>query len=53
MAILDSCTFGPPPPPTPGPFPVENVRQMTFDYAFYESLLWSPNGSTIAVTRCP
>jgi hypothetical protein len=42
-----------PQPPTPRPFPFEGVRQMTFDYAFYQDLLWSPNGEYIAATRCP
>jgi hypothetical protein len=26
---------------------------MTFDYAFYKDLTWSPNGEYIAATRCP
>jgi hypothetical protein len=51
--LLVSCNIGLPSPPTPGPFPDKNVRQMTFDYAFYESLLWSPNGSILTGTRCP
>jgi len=29
-----ACSIGLPSPPTPGPFPVEGVRQMTSDYAF-------------------
>ena len=40
-------------PPTPGPFPVEGVRQITSEYAFYQNLMWSPSGRLIAATRCP
>jgi len=40
-------------PPTPGAFPVEGVRQLTSDYAFYQDLIWSPSGELIAATRCP
>ena len=39
--------------PTPGPFPVDGVRQLTADYAFYQDLMWSPAGNLIAATRCP
>ena len=40
-------------PPTPGPFPIDGVEQLTSDYAFYQDLMWSPNGDWIAATRCP
>jgi len=53
MSLSVGCNIGPPPPPTPGPFPLEGVRQMTSDYAFYKDLLWAPNGTYIAATRCP
>ena len=48
-----ACSIGLPSPPTPGPFPVEGVRQKTSDYAFYQNLMWSPTGKYIAATRCP
>lgn len=51
--VTFACGIGLPQPPTPGPFPFEGVRQMTFDYAFYQDLLWSPNGEYIAATGCP
>jgi hypothetical protein len=53
VIMLSACNIGLPPPPTPGPFPDEDVRQITFDYAFYQDLSWSPNGSFITATRCP
>jgi Tol biopolymer transport system component len=53
MIATIACRIGLPPPPTPGPFPFEGVRQVTFDYAFYKELMWSPDGEHIATTRCP
>jgi len=53
MIILSACNIGLPHPPTPGPFPVEGIRQITTDYAFYQDISWSPNGSFITATRCP
>ena len=48
-----SLPIGPSLPPTPGPFPVEGVRQLTNDFAYYHKLLWSPAGEWIAAGRCP
>lgn len=48
-----ACYPGLAPPPTPGPFPVEGVRQITSDFAYYQDLLWYPNNDLIAATRCP
>jgi dipeptidyl aminopeptidase/acylaminoacyl peptidase len=53
LLATPGCTFGPPALPTPGPFPVQGVRQLTFDAAFYQTLVWSPDGTTIAGARCP
>jgi len=38
--------------PTPGPFPAPGVLQMTFDYAHYTDVMWSPDGNWIAAKRC-
>ena len=40
-------------PPTPGAFPVEGVRQLTTDSAYYQDLIWSPDSRLLAATRCP
>jgi WD40 repeat protein len=38
---------------TPEPFPVPDVSLLTKGVGFYKDLLWSPDGDTIAATRCP
>lgn len=38
--------------PTPEPFPIEGVRQLTFDSTYYEQLMWSPAGDYLLATRC-
>ncbi len=40
------------PDPTPGPFPIERVRQLTFDSNYYEQLKWSPAGNYLLAMRC-
>ncbi len=40
------------PDPTPGPFPIQGVRQLTFDASHYEKLAWSPAGDNLLATRC-
>jgi hypothetical protein len=38
--------------PTPRPFPLEGVRQLTFDATYYEQLRWSPAGGYLLAIRC-
>jgi len=32
--------------------PVQDVRRLTYDFAFYSRLLWSPDGRYLAAERC-
>ncbi len=49
-ATMTACRIGATPPPSPGAFPIEGIHQLTQDYTFYQSLIWSPDGSRLAFT---
>lgn len=46
------CTSLSSAPPTPEPFPISGVRQLSYEYAHFQDLMWSFAGDLIAATRC-
>ncbi len=51
--LAAACTSLSSAPPTPAPFPISGVRQLSYEYAHFQDLMWSPAGDLIAATRCP
>jgi hypothetical protein len=52
MDLQMGCVLNPPDIPDPEPPPVEGVKQITFEEAYYEGLMWSPSGKYLLAKKC-